>query len=230
MWQDHADRSHDTFWQQLMRYLVTDTPGQVSGSTPHPVVSDEGRVELRAEVRDKEFSPRSDVTVQARIMGPEGAAGTAELTPQPAEEGVYTAEWNAEKPGSYVVEMLARRGQEEIGRDVFQFRREDGVAENFHTSQNRELLEKLASADRRAVFHGLRRAQTGERDLVLRGRHHHARDARPVGHAGGFPAGAHAARLRMDAAAQMGCRMRRGGSCCCSGRLPARPPRPSISP
>ena len=34
--------------------------------------------------------------------------------------------------------------QEEIGRDVLSFRREDGVAENFHTSQNRELLEKLA--------------------------------------------------------------------------------------
>jgi hypothetical protein len=67
------------------------------------------------------------------------------LTPRPLEDGVYAAEWNAESPGSYVVEVLARRGQEEIGRDVFQFRREDGVAENFHTVQNRELLEKLAS-------------------------------------------------------------------------------------
>ena len=28
---------------------------------------------------------------------------------------------------------------------MFQFRREDGVAENFRTSQNRELLGKLAS-------------------------------------------------------------------------------------
>jgi hypothetical protein len=31
-----------------------------------------------------------------------------------------------------------------LGRDVLAFRREDGVAENFGTSQNRELLEKLA--------------------------------------------------------------------------------------
>jgi hypothetical protein len=66
------------------------------------------------------------------------------LTPQPLEEGVYTGEWSAEKPGSYVVEILAGREQEAVGNDVVTFRREDGVAENFHTSQNRELLEKLA--------------------------------------------------------------------------------------
>ena len=145
MWLDHADRTHFVFWQQLLRYLASESPGQVTGSTPRPVLSDESRVELRAEVRDKEFRPRSDLKVEARIMGPVGAAGTAELASRPLEDGVYAAEFNAEKPGAYVVEVVARRGQEEIGRDVFQFRREDGVAENFRTSQNRELLGKLAS-------------------------------------------------------------------------------------
>ena len=41
-------------------------------------------------------------------------------------------------------EIIAGHEQEEIGRDMISFRREDGVAESFHTSQNRELLEKLA--------------------------------------------------------------------------------------
>src|SRR6185437_3194800 len=52
--------------------------------------------------------------------------------------------WSAEKPGTYVTEIIAGRDTEEVGRDVVTFRREDGVAENFHTSQNRELLEKLS--------------------------------------------------------------------------------------
>ena len=52
-----------------------------------------------------------------------------------------------------MAEIIAGREQEELGRDVLTFRREDGVAENFHTSQNRELLEKLSRADRRAVLH-----------------------------------------------------------------------------
>jgi hypothetical protein len=44
-----------------------------------------------------------------------------------------------------VAEVTAGRGAEELGRDVLTFERTDGVAENFHTEQNRELLEKLSS-------------------------------------------------------------------------------------
>jgi uncharacterized membrane protein len=144
MWQDHTDTTHATFWQQLLRYLVSDSPGQVSASTPHAVLADETKVTLHAEVRDKAFKPMSDAVVEAHIMGPDGGAATVEMTPQPLQEGAYTTEWNAEKPGSYVAEIVAGRGNEELGRDVVVFRREDGVAENFHTAQNRELLEKLA--------------------------------------------------------------------------------------
>ena len=83
-------------------------------------------------------------------MGPEGVAATVELNPAPLEEGVYTAEYAAEKPGSYVAEIVVKPAEgakpdaEEAGRDVIMFRREDGVAENFRVAQNRELLEKLA--------------------------------------------------------------------------------------
>jgi hypothetical protein len=144
MWLDHADKTHATFWQQLMRYLVTDTPGQVIGSTPKQMLADDTRVPIRVEVRDKQFNPVTNAKVQARFTGPDGSMATLELTPQPLEEGVYTGEWSAEKPGSYVAEIIAGREQDEIGRDLLTFRREDGVAENFHTSQNRELLEKLS--------------------------------------------------------------------------------------
>ena len=59
--------------------------------------------------------------------------------------GQYTAMWDAEKPGAYVAEIVAKRGEEELGTDLFNFRREDGVAENFGSEQNRELLEKLST-------------------------------------------------------------------------------------
>ena len=66
-------------------------------------------------------------------MGPDGVSATMELTPVPLEEGIYGGEWTAEKPGVYVAEIIAGREQEEIGRDLISFRREDGVAESFHT-------------------------------------------------------------------------------------------------
>jgi uncharacterized membrane protein len=144
MLQDHADVSHETFWRQLARWLVSETPNAVSVSTPRQVLSDEGRVKLRAQARDKSFTPAGDARMEAHIMGPEGITGTLELNPSPAEVGVYEGEWTAGKPGSYLVEVTATRGAEALGRDVLTFRRENGVAENFRTEQNRELLEKLA--------------------------------------------------------------------------------------
>ena len=50
------------------------------------------------------------------------------------------------KPGSYVSEVVAMRGEEEVGRDSVAILREDGVAESFGTAQNRELLEKLSQS------------------------------------------------------------------------------------
>lgn len=144
MWTQHDDPTFDTFWQQMFRYLVTDTPGQVTATTPKPVLSDETRVPIRVDVRDKQYKPATDAKVQARFMSPDGSSSTMELSPVPLEEGIYGGEWTAEKPGTYVAEIIAGHEQEEIGHDVLTFRREDGVAENFHTSQNRELLEKLS--------------------------------------------------------------------------------------
>ncbi len=67
------------------------------------------------------------------------------MTPVPDKPGTFQGEWTADKPGSYLTEVTAQRGGQELGRDVFTFQRMDGVAENFHTEQNRDLLEKLSS-------------------------------------------------------------------------------------
>jgi uncharacterized membrane protein len=144
MWLPHEDTSLYTFWQQMFRYLVTDTPGQIAATTPKTVLSDDTHLPIRVEVRDKEYKPVTNARVQARFMSPDGTSATIELAPQPLEEGIYGGDWTAEGPGSYVAEIIAGRDTEELGRQVLSFRREDGVAENFHTGQNRELLEKLS--------------------------------------------------------------------------------------
>jgi uncharacterized membrane protein len=144
MLQPLADKSHETFWQQFLRWSVTGTPTQVQSSLSKSSLSDESKIRFRAEVRDKSYSPAGDANVVARIIGPSGAGSEVTMTPVPTESGVFEAEYNAEREGSYVVEMVAHKGTEELGRDVATFRREDGVAENFHVEQNRELLEKLA--------------------------------------------------------------------------------------
>lgn len=144
MQQPLEDKTHEMFWQQLLRWLVADTRGRVSATTPEPVLLDDGELKITARVRDLSYLPSGDATVEARIVGPEGISAVVDLHPDPSEAGGYTTEWTAPRPGGYAVEVIARRGEQELGRDAFAFRREDGVAENFRQEQNRELLEKLA--------------------------------------------------------------------------------------
>jgi len=79
------------------------------------------------------------------VVGPDGAVQTVEMHPYPIEQGVYSVDWDAARAGSYVAEIVAHRGQQELGRDIVTMRRENGVAENFHLEQNRDLLEKLSA-------------------------------------------------------------------------------------
>jgi hypothetical protein len=143
-----GDPSHDLFWQQLLRWLVADSPGPVTASIPQRVLLDAGHVQLSAVVRDRQFQPTSDAHVTANIVGPAGANTLIDLTPSRDTPGLYQAEWTAEKPGAYLAEVTAASAgaqPQELGSDVLTFQREDGIAENFHLEQNRKLLEQLSS-------------------------------------------------------------------------------------
>jgi len=140
-----GDPTHDLFWQQLLRWVVADSPGTVVASIPEAQLMDGGHVKLTATVRDKAFVLAPDARVAAHTIGPDNSSAMVDLTPVPSTPGTFAADWTAGKPGSYVAEVTAGRGSDELGRDVLTFERQDGVAENFHTEQNRELLEKLSS-------------------------------------------------------------------------------------
>ncbi|MGA2215639.1 MAG: vWA domain-containing protein [Bryobacteraceae bacterium] len=140
-----GDTAHDLFWQQLLRWLVSDTPGHVAASVPAQMLLDNGAVTITADVRDREFNPAPDAKVEAHILGPSGVSALVEMSPVPDNPGQFQAAWSAPKMGAYLTEVTAQRTGMELGRDVLTFQRMDGVAESFHTEQNRELLERLAS-------------------------------------------------------------------------------------
>jgi uncharacterized membrane protein len=146
-----GDTAHDLFWQQLLRWLASDTPGHVTASVPAQMLLDNGAITLTADVRDTQYNPAADAKVEAHILGPSGVSALVEMAPVPDNPGQFQAAWSAPKPGAYLTEVTAQRadpatgGVKELGRDVLTFQRMDGVAENFHTEQNRELLEHLAT-------------------------------------------------------------------------------------
>ena len=138
------DKTHENFWQQLLRWTVSGTPNTVQGMLAKTSLADESILKIRADVRDATYAPAPDAKVIVRMIGPAGAGGEVDLTPVPTEPGVFEGEWKVDPAGGYVAEFIAKRGDKELGRDSITFRRDDGVAENFHVEQNRELLEKLS--------------------------------------------------------------------------------------
>jgi uncharacterized membrane protein len=143
---DHNDTTHSTFWSQMLRWLVAETPGQVIASTPRQVLSDETKVHFQVDARDKDYQPVSNAEVEGHVLGPSGSSETVKLAPVANQPGIYAVDWDAGSAGSDVSEFVVRIDKGEVGRDVLAFRREDGVAENFHLTQNRELLEKLSES------------------------------------------------------------------------------------
>ena len=142
-----GDPAHDLFWQQLLRWLIAESPGPVTATMPARLLMDEGQAQISAEVRNAQFQPSADAEVSAHIVGPGGVNIMVDLTPSADTPGLYQADWTAEKPGTYLAEVTANSATDvadPLGSDVLTFQREDGVAENFHTGQNRRLLEQLA--------------------------------------------------------------------------------------
>ncbi len=145
MAQPLGDPAHDLFWQQLLRWLVLESPAQVVVNAPTQTLMDDGHIQLSASVRDKEYLPAPDAKVTAHVIGPNGLSVMLDMAPAAGDPGTFNASWIAEKPGSYMAEVTAQRRTDNLGSGTFPFERIDGVAENFHTTQNRDLLQKLAS-------------------------------------------------------------------------------------
>ena len=75
-----------------------------------------------------------------------GPPAALTLTPAPGQPGRYETVLDAVAPGIYRFEATAELEGELLGASRLAIRREDGVAEHFHTQQNRPLLERLATA------------------------------------------------------------------------------------
>jgi uncharacterized membrane protein len=144
MLRDHKDESHHIFWRQLLRWLVTDAPRQVTSELSEQILFDRGGLSITAYVRDEEWSPLNDATVVAHISHPNGTTSEERMEPVSGQSGEYRLVTTASTPGTYITEIIAKRGSEEVGRDSVTFRREDGVAEDFSRQQNRPLLQALS--------------------------------------------------------------------------------------
>lgn len=104
------DRTHQTFWRQMVRWLVDDAPEPFEVTpTPGRVAPGEP-VTLQAHVATAQFDDVNDATVTATITGPAGDAQQVPLEWSLREDGGYSARFTPRDTGRYVIDAVARRG------------------------------------------------------------------------------------------------------------------------
>ena len=147
MLQDHQDQSHETFWRQMLRWLVRSAKDPVMVETEREIYGENEVVRIRAEVNDRSFNRINDARVEALITSPSGVLSKLPLQWSAHEDGVYQEEWIPQEEGLYQVQVLTERkttGQESYGQAATHFLISSRTREYFDAFQKPEFLQKLA--------------------------------------------------------------------------------------
>ena len=146
-WQMHLppqDQSHETFWRQLLHALAARAPARVSVASEQSTYDDEREVSFTAEVRNARFEPLDDAAVELMVAPEFGEPYTLAMQPSGQNDGRYRATIDAQSPGVYRASLIARRGNEEVGRATTHVIRANGIAEQFASHQHRAVLERIS--------------------------------------------------------------------------------------
>ena len=136
------DQSHETFWRQLVRTLVANTPrgARVTAGSSE----DDATIKLSAEFRDVDFSPINDIQVIASVTGADGISEEIVLNPDAGTAGAYNANFDPQSSGLFYVETIAAREGEPLATARTSFIYAAGAAEHASLRRNTALLQRLA--------------------------------------------------------------------------------------
>ena len=143
---DAKNNSHETFWRQMLRYVVSGTPQQIEVSTAKDVYSMDDTVNIVADVRDKKFNAVGDAHATARVTKPSGAIIDVPLKFTTLNNAnIYTGEFKADELGQHRIELTGTSvslGQLTAQSNVLV---SDLNREYYSAAQNSDLLKRIAA-------------------------------------------------------------------------------------
>jgi hypothetical protein len=150
MWQFHADipvddPTHETFWQQLLRWLVDGVPDYVDVRPEEEQVEVGETVRVLAEVHDSAFVEVNDANLEATITRPDGTVQVVPLDWTVDRDGEYAGTFRPLMDGDYEIQVQATRGgQDTLGLGQAHLRAGPSNEEFYDANLRRSVLERLA--------------------------------------------------------------------------------------
>lgn len=149
IWRMHADipvedQTHQTLWRQMLRWLVSGVPGQVTVATARDRVSPGEPVVLHAEVEDETYLRINNGQVTATITPPDGVPIELPMDWVVDRDGEYRASFTPDEPGLYEVRVIAERDGKVVAADVAYVHATDLSTEFFGAQMQAPLLKRIA--------------------------------------------------------------------------------------
>jgi len=149
LWQMHADipledMSHERFWRQVSRWLISSVPDRIALETTKDRVSPGEPVELRAHVSDSSYLGINGAQVQATVTDPTGAETVVPLEWTVEEDGEYRATFVPDQLGDYEMKVHASYAGIDLGTAAATIQAADLPTEFFGAEMNETLLRRIA--------------------------------------------------------------------------------------
>ena len=165
---DSKSNAHETFWRQLLRYVVSGTPMQTEVRTEQDVYVMDDTVRVVADVRDKHYNPVNDARASARITKPSGATLDVPLKFTSINDAnVYAGEFKADELGQHGIELFAASASIGQAGAKANMLVSDLNREFYSAAQKSDLLKRIA-AETGGKYYQLSELQSLLDDLTYR--------------------------------------------------------------
>ncbi|MGH9903674.1 MAG: hypothetical protein ACRD68_17845, partial [Pyrinomonadaceae bacterium] len=165
---DSGSNAHETFWRQMLRYLVNASPGQTEVAAERDLYALTDTVRVVADIRDKKYHPAADARAAARIVKPSGATAEVPLRFN-ARDGadVYTGEFKPDELGRHRIELSASGAAIGAAAAQSEFVVAEMNREFYDAAPNEDLLKRIA-VETGGRYYTLDQAQSLIDDLTYR--------------------------------------------------------------
>ena len=137
------DQRHETFWRQLLRWLVSDVPSRVDLMAVGEGAANEG-IPLRVVVSDSAYARFNGAAVSADVISPSGESTHLPFEWATDRDGEYTAMMVPGVNGVHTVNVSAVVGRDTIRSTAGYVRVADPTAEYFGAEMRPAVLRQFA--------------------------------------------------------------------------------------